>query len=78
MHHAEEDGHGGEQATMDRHEEHPPLLLTMAETEKLLRLDDNSIRKLLAAGEIQAIKIGRSLRIIYQSIVDYIERKRNG
>jgi excisionase family DNA binding protein len=59
-------------------EEQQPLLITMAHAERILSLDDNSIRKLLAAGEIQAIKIGRSLRIIYQSIVDYIERKRNG
>jgi hypothetical protein len=58
-------------------EEQQPLLITMAHAERILSLDDNSIRKLLAAGEIQAIKIGRSLRIVYQSIIDYIERKRN-
>jgi excisionase family DNA binding protein len=56
--------------------EYHPLLITMREAERLLSLDDNSIRKLLARGEITAIKVGRALRIDYTSVVRYVERKR--
>lgn len=58
-------------------EEQQPLLITMAHAERILSLDDNSIRKLLAQREIHAIKVGRSLRIVYKSLNDYIERKCN-
>ncbi|NJK79530.1 MAG: helix-turn-helix domain-containing protein [Chloroflexaceae bacterium] len=54
------------------------LLITIREAQHLLRLDDNSIYKLLATGELDAIKIGRSRRIVYQSLMDLVERKRNG
>lgn len=52
----------------------PPLLITIAEAERILSLDDNSIRKLLARGEISSIKIGRARRINYPSIVSYLKR----
>jgi excisionase family DNA binding protein len=54
----------------------PPLLVTMREVEQLLNLDDNSIYKLVAAGELTALHLGRALRIEYQSIIDLIERRK--
>jgi excisionase family DNA binding protein len=55
----------------------PPLLITMAEAERILSLDDNTIRKLMARGEIGTLKIGRALRIEYPSIVSYLKRLRD-
>jgi len=52
-----------------------PLLITMAETERILSLDDNIIRRLIGDGEIDAIKVGRALRIVYVSVVRFVERQ---
>jgi excisionase family DNA binding protein len=63
---------------MLKHNQEPvvePLLITMNQAEKTLNLDDNSIRKLIRHGEIEAIKIGRSLRIKYASLEAFIERQ---
>lgn len=55
-----------------------PRLITMTEAEKLLSLDDNTIRRLIREGELTKLKIGRALRIEYQSVVDFVERHKNG
>jgi excisionase family DNA binding protein len=58
------------------HHPAPPIFLTMRDAQHLLRLDDNTIYKLLHAGELDYTHIGRCLRIYYDSVVAYGERKR--
>ena len=59
---------------------HPPdrrLLLKAEEAAKLLRLGRSTVFELLAAGELPSVKIGRSVRIPYAGLLDWV-RERTG
>ena len=52
-----------------------PLLVTPVEAARLLSVDRTTIYRLLIAGDIQAISIGRARRVVVASLHDYIVRK---
>jgi excisionase family DNA binding protein len=52
-----------------------PLLVTPAEAGRLLSVDRVTIYRLLIAGDIRAISIGRARRVVVASLHDYIARK---
>lgn len=52
--------------------DHPPVLVTVKELRRRTGWGHGTIYRKLAAGDIEAIKDGRSLRIVWQSVVDHI------
>jgi excisionase family DNA binding protein len=52
-----------------------PLLVKPAEAARLLSVERTTIYRLLDAGEIRSIAIGRGRRIVVASLHDYIARK---
>jgi excisionase family DNA binding protein len=54
-----------------------PLLVTPVEAARLLSVDRATIYRLLIAGDLQAISIGRARRVVVASLHDYIARKLN-
>jgi excisionase family DNA binding protein len=50
------------------------ILLTMADAAKLAAVSTKTIQRLALAGSIPTIKIGRSRRVVYAGLVDYIAR----
>ena len=49
------------------------LLLNPEEAAEILGMSRSSIYKLIAAGEIQSVKIGRSRRILTSALENFIE-----
>lgn len=54
---------------------HPPLLLTMAQAAEQLGIGRSTLYPLLRDGSIPSIHIGKSLRIPYKGLAEYIERQ---
>lgn len=52
-----------------------PLVLTVPEAAKLLRIGLNSTYDLVRCGAIRSLRIGRQLRIPRQAILDYLEQQ---
>lgn len=50
-----------------------PILLTVEETAKLLRLSRSTVYTLLGAREIPSVRIRRSRRIPLAGLTDYID-----
>ncbi len=50
------------------------LLVTVEEASAILSIARTRIFKLIAAGEIESVKIGKSRRIIKDSLNSYVER----
>jgi excisionase family DNA binding protein len=53
------------------------ILLTVAEVADALSLGRSKVYELMAAGQIEAIKIGRSRRVPADSLAAFIERARS-
>ena len=53
-----------------------PLLLTIPETCRETRLGRSKIYELIGEGEIETVKIGKSRRVPYASILALIEKTR--
>lgn len=53
----------------------PPRALTVSEARSSLRLSKDKFYELLAAGEIESFKIGRSRRVVAESLDRYITRQ---
>jgi excisionase family DNA binding protein len=51
-----------------------PLLETIEDTARRLRLGRSTIYELLASNEIEAVKIGRSRRVVVASTKRFVER----
>ena len=51
-------------------------LLTVPEAAGLMRLGKRTVARMIHAGEIESIKIGRSRRIPRQAVADYIDSRR--
>jgi len=47
---------------------------TVAEVAGLLRVDHNTVRRRIRAGELEGFKIGDTLRVEEQALVDYLAR----
>ena len=52
-----------------------PVLFTSAEAMEILGVGKNTIYRLLNSGELPAIRIGRSWRIPWDSLEDYLLAK---
>jgi excisionase family DNA binding protein len=52
--------------------------VTMHTASEMLCIGEPNVRKLVADGEITAVKVGRTLRIDEESIDNYIERQIGG
>lgn len=51
-----------------------PLLLTVEEMQKVLRIGRNAAYQLVKDGSIQTIRIGRSIRIPRKALIQLVER----
>lgn len=51
-----------------------PLLLTVEEMASVLRIGRNPAYQLVRAGNIQSIRIGRSIRIPRNALIQFVER----
>lgn len=49
-----------------------PLLLTVEEAGKVLRIGRNTIYELVRCGQIRSVKVGRQLRITKQALLEYL------
>jgi len=61
-----------------RSEEDPERLLTKGEAADLLGVSTRTVDKLVHAGEITSLKIGRARRIPRKALLAYIRAKTNG
>lgn len=52
------------------------LLLTDRQTAARLAIGRSKVWKLIAAGELETVHVGRSLRVVAQSVADYVGRLR--
>jgi excisionase family DNA binding protein len=57
--------------------EREPLLLTVDEVAKMLRIGRTIAYQLMQKGEIHSVKIGRNRRVVACSIRDYVMRLRD-
>jgi excisionase family DNA binding protein len=57
--------------------EREPLLLTVDEVAKMLRIGRTVAYQLMQKGEIHSVKIGRNRRVVASSIRDYVMRLRD-
>ncbi len=61
---------------MDRIPEVEPLLLTIEEAARVLRVGRSTVYELLASNALEAVKIGRSRRVTLASAKSLIARAR--
>ena len=54
------------------------LLLTVEDVGQAIKQSRSTVFELLASGEIESVKIGRSRRIPAQAVEDYVARLRAG
>lgn len=54
-----------------------PLQVTIPEAARLLTYDTQTIRRLIALGELSVVKLGRFWRVPMQSLRAYQERNRS-
>ncbi len=57
--------------------EREPLLLTVDEVAKMLRIGRTVAYQLMQKGEIHSVKIGRNRRVVASSIREYVMRLRD-
>lgn len=55
-------------------EEELPLILTVAEVAKILRIGKNTTYKLIRCGKLRSLRIGRQLRVPRQAVLDFLEK----
>ena len=53
------------------------LLYTPEQAGELLSIGRNKVFELMAAGELESVQIGRSRRVPWQAIEDYVVRLRS-
>ena len=56
--------------------ENLPLLLTVEEMASVLRIGRNPAYQLVKDGSIQSIRVGRSIRIPRNALIQFVERTR--
>ena len=55
-----------------------PEILLPKEAAEFLRISLRAVWRLLASGELQAVKVGRLTRIEKSALLDYLEQHRKG
>jgi excisionase family DNA binding protein len=58
----------------DRHD--VPLLMSVSDGMKTLRVGRTKFYQLIATGELEIVKIGTATRVVVSSIKDYVDRLR--
>ena len=58
--------------------ENLPLLLTVGEMAKVLRIGRNPAYQLVKDGDIQSIRVGRSIRIPRKALIQFVENTQVG
>jgi excisionase family DNA binding protein len=53
-----------------------PLLVSTATVAKQLELGKTKIFELIAAGELESVKVGRVRRVTFDSVTSYVDRLR--
>lgn len=53
-----------------------PLLVTIEEAGKLLCLSRSSVYRLIDSGDIEAVHIGRAVRVPVTALADFVDRLR--
>ena len=56
--------------------ESPSLLVTAREAGQILGVSRTTVYELIAAGELETVHIGRSMRLPVDTLDDYVERLR--
>lgn len=54
----------------------PPVLLTTAEVAQLLRVDVETVRRYVKAGELPAYRVGRTLRVETHALDRFLQGRR--
>lgn len=54
-----------------------PLMLTVPEAAKILRIGRNTMYALVRANTIHSLRIGRKIRISRAALIDYLTNKNN-
>lgn len=52
----------------------PTAVYTVAEVAKLVRVDHNTIRRVIRNGDLEALRIGTTLRVEGVALADYLDR----
>ncbi|TAK70476.1 MAG: DNA-binding protein [Actinomycetota bacterium] len=52
----------------------PPILLTPEQAARVLGLGRTTVYALMRDGELRSVRLGRSRRIPYASLVEFVER----
>jgi excisionase family DNA binding protein len=56
----------------------PPVLLRGPEVADVLSISKSTAHLMIASGELPHIRMGRSVRVPYKSLMEYIERNTEG
>ena len=59
---------------MNTNIENLPLLLTVSDLSSVLRIGRNAAYQLVRDGSIQSIRVGRSIRIPRNALIQFVER----
>lgn len=65
---------GGDALAHDHGREQQPLLVSVDEAAKMLRISRTVAYQLMYKGELQSVKIGRIRRVVVSSIGEYVRR----
>jgi excisionase family DNA binding protein len=66
------------QASLDRDSARPILVLRVREVMDVLSLSRSKVYAMIASQELDSIRIGRSVRVPYDGLLDWMARHRNG
>jgi excisionase family DNA binding protein len=55
----------------------PPPLLTREEVGDRLQVSDTTVKRLLASGQLPAVRIGRTVRVHADDLLAFIDRHRS-
>jgi len=56
----------------------PPVLYTVPETARALRLSTRSVFRLIQRGELPVVRVGRALRLDPRDLAEFVERQKSG
>lgn len=56
----------------------PPEVLTLEQVAELLQVHYMTVYKIVRNGDIPAVKVGRSYRVLRKDVFDYLEKLKKG
>ena len=63
----------GSDEASERAERHPVSFLTVAEVAAIMRVSKMTVYRMVHAGDLPAVRVGRSFRVPEKSVHDYLE-----